>query len=68
MNLWRQPRSKVEELSLLSRLRDHIKHLEREMPMICGSTDVWKSNSGKASAREKYLLGEVAQLNEKFKC
>ena len=56
------------ELSLLSRLRDRIKQLEHELPIIRGSADVWKTKAEKATAREKYLLEEVAQLNEQFKC
>ena len=54
-----QPRSRVGELSLLSRLRDRIKQLERELPILRGSADVWKSKAEKAAAREQYLLGEV---------
>ena len=49
-------------------MRDRIKQLEREFPIIRGSADVWKSKAEKATAREKYLLEEVTQLNEQFKC
>ena len=62
------PCSRVEELSLLSRLRDRVKQLERELPVIRGSADVWKSKAEKATAREQYLLGEVTQLGDQFKC
>ena len=62
------PRSKVEELSLLSRLRDRVKQLERELPVICGSADVWKTKAEKAAAHEQYMLGEVTQLGDQFKC
>ena len=53
---------------MLSRLRDRVKQLEREFPVICGSADVWKSKAEKAAAREQYLLGEVTQLGDQFKC
>ena len=53
---------------MLSRLRDRVKQLERELPVIRGSADVWKSKSEKAAAREQYLLGEVTQLGDQFKC
>ena len=62
------PPSRVEELSLLSRLHDRVKKLELELPVIRGSADVWKSKAEKASAREQYLLGEVTQLGDQFKC
>ena len=62
------PRSRVAELSLLSRLRDRVKQLERELPVIRGSADVWKSKAEKSAAREHYLLGEVTQLGDQFKC
>ena len=62
------PCSRVEELSLLSRLRDRVKQLECELLMIRGSADVWKSKAEKAAAREQYLLGEVTQLGDQFKC
>ena len=60
--------SRVEELSLLSRLRDRVKQLEGELPVIRGSADVWKSKAERAAAREQYLLGEVTQLGDQFKC
>ena len=62
------PCSRGEELSLLSRLRDRVKQLERELPVIHGSADVWKSKAERAAAREQYLLGEVTQLCDQFKC
>ena len=62
------PCSRVEELSLLSRLHDRVKQLERELPVIRGSADVWKSKAEKAAAREQYLLGKVTQLGDQFKC
>ena len=62
------PRSRVDELSLLSRLRDRVKQLERELPVLRGNADVWKSKAEKAAAREQYLLGEVTQLGDQFKC
>ena len=62
------PRSKVEEMFLLSRVPDRVKLLERELPVIRGSAEVWKSKAKKAAAREQYLLGEVTQLGDQFKC
>ena len=43
-------RSRVDELSLLSRLRDRVKQLERELPVLRGNADVWKSKAEKAIA------------------
>ena len=62
------PRSRVEELSLLSRLRDRVKQLEHELPLIRGNADMWKSKAEKSAAREQYLLGEVTRLGDQFKC
>ena len=56
------------ELSLLSRLRDRVKQLERELPVLRANADVWKSKAEKAAALEQYLLGEVTQLGDQFKC
>ena len=42
--------------------------IERELPVIRGSADVWKSKAEKAAGREQYLLGEVTQLSDQFKC
>ena len=53
---------------MLSRLRDRIKQLERELPIVRSNADVWKSKAEKATAREKYLFEEVEQLSEQFKC
>ena len=63
-----QSHSRVDELSLLSRLRDRVKQLEHELPVLHGNADVWKSRAEKATAREQYLLGEVTQLGDQFKC
>ena len=63
-----QSRSRVDELSLLSRLRDRVKQLERELPVLHGNADVWKLRAEKAVAREQYLLGDVTQLGDQFKC
>ena len=60
--------SRVEELSLLSRLRDRVKQLERELPLIHGNADVWKSKAEKSAAHKQYLLGEVTRLGDQFKC
>ena len=62
------PCSRVEELSLLSRLRDRVKQLERELPVIRGSADVWKSKAERATAREQFLMGELRQLSEQLQC
>ena len=63
-----QSRSKVDELSLFSRLRYRVKQLERELPVLRGNVDVWKSRAEKDTVREQYLLGEVTQLGDQFKC
>ena len=55
-------------MSLLSRLRDRVKQLERELPVLRGNADVWKSKAEKAAAREQYLLGEMTHLGDQFKC
>ena len=58
----------MDELSLLSQLHDRVKQLERELPVLRGNADVWKSKAKKTAAREQYLLGEVMQLDDQFKC
>ena len=60
------PRSKVEDISFLSRLCDRVKHLERDALIIRGNSDVSKSKAEKAVEREKYLLGEVVQINKQL--
>ena len=58
----------MHRLSLLIVFALATPQLERGLLVLHGNTDVWKSRAEKATAREQYLLGEVTQLGDQFKC
>src|SRR3954462_1949844 len=58
----------LDDSSQLALLRDRIRSLEKELLVVRGHDDVWKSKTDRGAAREEYLMAELLRLSEQLQC